>query len=109
VRLLVIPVKRSDLSNDKYRVRTSSEETGEVRIAIVYIALLTSELGQLQTFDEPDRMSALPRKRTSESRTVMSALGQQATFLRNESGEIRAPDACDDMSALAISACSPLS
>jgi hypothetical protein len=38
-------VKRSDLSNDKYRVRTSSEETGEVRIAIVYIALLTSRVG----------------------------------------------------------------
>jgi len=35
VRLLAIPVKRSDLSNVKHRVRTSSEEIGEVRIAIV--------------------------------------------------------------------------
>ena len=35
VRLLAIPVKRSDLSNVKHRVRTSLEEIGEVRIAIV--------------------------------------------------------------------------
>jgi hypothetical protein len=35
VRLLAMPVKRSDLSNVKHRVRTSSEEIGEVRIAIV--------------------------------------------------------------------------
>ena len=35
MRLLAIPVKRSDLSNVKHRVRTSSEEIGEVRIAIV--------------------------------------------------------------------------
>ena len=32
---LATPVKRSDLSNVKHRVRTSSEEIGEVRIAIV--------------------------------------------------------------------------
>jgi hypothetical protein len=35
VPLLAIPVKRSDLSNVKHRVRTSSEQIGEVRIAIV--------------------------------------------------------------------------
>ena len=35
VRLLAVPVKRSDLSNVKHRIRTSSEEIGEVRIAIV--------------------------------------------------------------------------
>ena len=35
VRLLAIPVKRSDLSNVKRRARTSSEEIGEACIAIV--------------------------------------------------------------------------
>ena len=41
VRLLAVPVKRSDLSNVKHRVRTSSKEVGEVRIAI---AILHSSL-----------------------------------------------------------------
>jgi hypothetical protein len=39
-----------------------------------------SPTGQKATFGEPNRMSALfPGKRTSESCTVMSALGQKRT------------------------------
>ena len=45
-----------------------------------------SVAGHLQTFGEHNRMSALPRKRTSESRTVISPLGHKQTIFKSRSG-----------------------